>query len=114
MRHSCSQRRTDLNSDDRARYRAWLLRCWEVPHAGGKRPADWRFSLEEPHTGERRGFANSGSLLDYANGELTESKTAHETLIRKRDPRAFKKGSSTCGYGRLAAGDYGGRRPACW
>ena len=41
----------------------YLLRCW---HEGGAhRPPDdgRRFSLEDPRTGERRGFANLSALV---------------------------------------------------
>ena len=37
------------------RFCAWVLRCREVP--GAETPA-WRFSLEDPRTTERHGFAS--------------------------------------------------------
>ncbi len=41
------------------RYRAYLLRCW------ADAPGGWRFSMEDPHTGERRGFADLASLMTF-------------------------------------------------
>jgi hypothetical protein len=43
-------------------YRAYLLRLWQVE--GDDRPA-WHASLEDPHTGERRGFADLAGLFEY-------------------------------------------------
>jgi hypothetical protein len=40
-------------------YRAYLLRLWQVEHAD--RPV-WHASLEDPHTGERRGLADLACL----------------------------------------------------
>lgn len=45
-----------------AQYRSYLLRMWA---AFPGEPRVWRFSLEDPHTGERHGFANWDSLRDF-------------------------------------------------
>ena len=52
------------------RYRAWVLRCWEATGDEAGPPALWRFSLEDPHTRERRGFADLESLLVFVRAEL--------------------------------------------
>jgi len=44
------------------RYRAYLLRLWR---ASGDECSLWRASLEDPHTGERRGFADLESLFAF-------------------------------------------------
>jgi hypothetical protein len=48
---------------EQSSYRAYLLRLWladlEVTGAG------WRASLEDPHTGERLGFAGLEQLFAY-------------------------------------------------
>ncbi len=41
------------------RYQAYLLRCW------ADAPGSWRFSMEDPHTGERRGFADLNALMAF-------------------------------------------------
>jgi len=47
------------------RYHAYLLRCWEERGHDPLRPPLWRFSLEEPHTGERHGFADLAQLVAF-------------------------------------------------
>jgi hypothetical protein len=42
-----------------ANYRVYLLRLWRVTDA------QWRASLEDPHTGERQAFATLEQLLEY-------------------------------------------------
>jgi hypothetical protein len=53
-------------SDPRRGYVAYLLRLWQVSE--GKN-AVWRASLEDPHTGERRGFATLQELFTYLETE---------------------------------------------
>lgn len=45
------------------RYRAYLLRLWLAEGEDGQ-PV-WRASLESAQTGERRGFADLGSLFAF-------------------------------------------------
>ena len=52
------------------RYRAYLLRCWSEHSPAAGAPAAWRYSLEDPHTGERRGFADLAALLGFLRAEL--------------------------------------------
>ena len=52
------------------RYRAYLLRCWAEHGPSAPAPAVWRYSLEDPHTGERRGFADLAALLAFLRAEL--------------------------------------------
>ncbi len=58
--------------DEKQPYVAYLLRIWQVKSAGAYL---WRASLEDPHTGERTGFADLESLLTFLrnlNGEKLE------------------------------------------
>jgi hypothetical protein len=52
------------------RYRAFMLRCWEVrsPDPGGV--ATWRFSLEDPDSKQRHGFADLEALVAFLGDEL--------------------------------------------
>lgn len=43
-------------------YRAYLLRLWRADGEGG---GAWRASLEDAHSGERRGFADLHALLRF-------------------------------------------------
>ena len=59
-----------LGQAPRPRYCSWLLRCWELRGSGGAGGAGWRFSLEDPHSGERRGFATFDALVAHLRAEL--------------------------------------------
>lgn len=49
-------------SPEPVRYRAYLLRLWDANSRG--RP-DWHASVEDTHTGERRGFADLEQLSAF-------------------------------------------------
>jgi hypothetical protein len=62
---------------EKRRYIAYLLRLWQERHAGA---SVWRASLEDPHTGQRQGFADLDRLLRFlrdqtARGEQSDSST---------------------------------------
>lgn len=44
------------------RYLAYLLRIWQTKDA---EQLVWRASLEDPHTGERKGFPNFDALVVF-------------------------------------------------
>ena len=54
-------------------YRTYLIRCWEERSRDLTLPAVWRFSLEDPHTGRRRGFASLEDMVAFLRGELASS-----------------------------------------
>ena len=56
--------------DKPPRYRAYLLRFWEETTSQPDPPSTWRFSLEDPHTGQRRGFANLEALVTFLKTQL--------------------------------------------
>jgi hypothetical protein len=49
------------DNDKEDDYRSFLLRFWRVE----ERKALWRVSLEEPATGERKGFADLSKLFAF-------------------------------------------------
>ncbi len=51
------------------RHRAYLLRCWEER---SQSVSVWRFSLEEVHTNQRRGFASLEGLRAYLEKEMAD------------------------------------------
>ncbi len=56
-------------------YRSYLLRFWEEHSAdsslGVLPPAErWRFSLEDPHSGARLGFANIDQLVAFLEDQI--------------------------------------------
>jgi hypothetical protein len=52
-------------SDPSMRYCAYLLRCWTEHSGHAEHLIVWRFSVEDPHTGERQGFATFEQLLAF-------------------------------------------------
>ena len=58
-------------SHDPPRYCSYLLRCWQEQHLVHLGPAAWRFSLEDPHTGERQGFATFEALIAFLQEALS-------------------------------------------
>ena len=55
-----------------SRYFAYLLRCWQEPSLVYLGPAAWRFSLEDPHTGQRHGFATFDALMVFFRNKLED------------------------------------------
>ncbi len=52
-------------------YCAYLLRCWqESSHVADSQ--SWRFSLEDPHTGARHGFASFDALMAFLHKQLRD------------------------------------------
>jgi hypothetical protein len=49
---------------DEQRYYSYILRVWL---AGDRDQPQWHASLEDTHTGERRGFASLAALNAYLN-----------------------------------------------
>jgi hypothetical protein len=55
------------------RYTAYLLRIWQVNRDG---EWDFRISLENIHTGERRGFASVEALIAFLLASREEDREA--------------------------------------
>ncbi len=51
------------------RYLSFLLRLWQVKRNGN---LEWRASIDNPHTCERRGFASLAALVDYLMEQIHE------------------------------------------
>jgi len=49
------------------RYCAYLLRCW---HSSEEERLVWRASLEDPHTGERIGFATLDAAVAFLRDRI--------------------------------------------
>jgi hypothetical protein len=54
----------------RQRYRAFLLRCWQVPDRRSGEAGAWRFCLLDVQTGEKHGFADLEALLVLLQAEF--------------------------------------------
>jgi hypothetical protein len=64
-------------------YIVYLLRMWR---AGSGESSVWRASIENPHTGERHGFADLNALLVFLEGETT--------MLSATEPDAIETGAS--------------------
>jgi len=48
----------------------YVLRLWQEPAELSENPSTWRYVLEEPKTGQRRGFRDLAALMDFLEMEL--------------------------------------------
>jgi len=55
------------------RYRAYVLIMWEERNRDPDTPAVWRFRLEDPRTGQQRGFASPEALIEALEREMGDS-----------------------------------------
>ena len=59
-------------------YKSYLLRYWQerqpLPHSA----CPWRFSLDDPLTGERAGFANLEAMFRYLEEQLKRERDTTE------------------------------------
>ena len=85
-----------------SRYHAYLLRIWRDDDGGGAKdaaPGPWRFSLEDPASGDRRGFRSLAEVTAFLNLTMVpldpEEASGRGRLARDRaDPMdADKTGS---------------------
>ena len=62
------------------RYRSYLLTFWEERSHDPALPVTWRFALEDPHTGERRGFGSLEALTAALDREMagTDTREVHD------------------------------------
>jgi hypothetical protein len=76
-----ANRRADGGGARDGDYRVFLLRLWHEAGGAGTAPPVWRCSLEDPATGQRRGFASPEGLAGYlisVFGEAGEAGHAKE------------------------------------
>ena len=52
------------------RYQVYVLRLWQEPAELSEHPSTWRYVLEEPKTGQRRGFRDLAALMVFLEMEL--------------------------------------------
>ena len=66
------------------RYRSYLLTFWEERRHDPALPVTWRFALEDPHTGERRGFDSLDALTAALDHEMAGTDTREIHIKRLR------------------------------
>jgi len=62
--------------DTPPRYRSYVLTVWEERSRDPSSPVAWRFSLEDPRTGQRRGFADLEVLVAALKEEIAGADAA--------------------------------------
>jgi hypothetical protein len=67
-------------------YQSYLLTLWQERSRDRNLPVVWRFSLEDPHTGRRRGFADLEALVASLKEEIAGADAA-ERESQKELPR---------------------------
>lgn len=60
-------------------YTIYLLRFW----VNSEREAAWRFSLEDPRTGARRGFATLEEMVFFLQQEITMNNSNTREVDKK-------------------------------
>jgi hypothetical protein len=61
--------------DKPPRYYSYLLTFWEERGREPDMPVVWRFRLEDPRTGQRRGFADLAALVIALEQEMAGQRT---------------------------------------
>jgi len=61
-------------ANERRRYIAYLLRLWRPDNDDR---LTWRASLEDPHSGERKGFADLESMFLFLKEQLDAARKRH-------------------------------------
>lgn len=54
-------------------YRVYMLRFWLEGNQSADPAPAWRFSLEDPHTGDRFGFADCEDLYAFLDREISRA-----------------------------------------
>lgn len=65
-----------------SRYLSYFVRCWQEPsvHAG-RETKIWRFSLQNPHTHQQRGFATFEALLIALQADLADDNVDNDVTL---------------------------------
>lgn len=63
-------------------YRIYLLTIWAEPGRHHESALMWRFSLKDPRTGQKQGFANLTELVIALHTNLIEN---HQGAMADRD-----------------------------
>lgn len=66
---------------DHVHYLAYMLRLWQVRIDGD---VAWRASIENPHTGERHGFANLDRLFEFLEEQTLNATECEEGNCKSR------------------------------
>ena len=89
--------------DTAPRQRVYILRLWETRSDLPDASATWRFSTQDPQTGERRGFASLDSLMAFLDGQTSQPERRRGGRLPPQpdamSSRSFTAGSISSGTG---------------
>ncbi|HEY65246.1 MAG TPA: hypothetical protein G4O02_11815 [Caldilineae bacterium] len=63
--------------EERPNYISYLLRLWQVDESEG---GGWRASIEDPHTGERQGFASLEAFFTFLQERVDTSPVSDRSV----------------------------------
>jgi hypothetical protein len=66
---------------DQQIYRSYLLRLWRSKSDGS---LSWYALLEDPVSGERKGFSNLKSMIDYLEKDHEDDKNTNTLLLEEQ------------------------------
>jgi hypothetical protein len=81
-------------SDERRRYRSYLLRLWQEPLP---RPCAWRASLVDSQSGELHGFADTAQLFAFLEQQIAEAETSARTRRMGDEPSSTQANAGESG-----------------
>jgi len=64
--------------------RSFWLRCWQIRGDKAAYSPGWRFSLEDPQSGEKHGFTDMQSMMAFLTNELSIKEHGHNDPWRMR------------------------------
>lgn len=82
--------------DKPPRYRSYLLTFWEERSRDPRVPEVWRFSLQDPRTGQRRGFASLEALVTALEQETSSKCTNEKEQGKAHGLSRLSPGSGRC------------------
>ncbi len=78
------EKENSLNqSSERSHYQVYVLHLWQNMEDATEHSATWRFILEEPKTGQRRGFKDLGELMDFFKMELQRQDATDNSFFKE-------------------------------
>jgi len=67
-------------------YHAYLLRCWQERRGPGQGAPVWRFSLEDPNTHTRHGFATFPELVAALLHDMDLTVESESSILEDSTP----------------------------
>ena len=68
------------------RYETFIVQFWEEPSQESPEPI-WRFTMEDPRTGHRRGYTDFETLVEALRTQLETGEAKHDRGHRTKSTR---------------------------